>query len=163
MSAKQNRELITIEAYLLAERDVEIKHEYIDGEIYAMSGASDKHNLIAGNLFAEIFNHIKRNKLTCKGYISDMKLKTARRVFYPDIMVICNDQDNQNDYYKTSPKLIIEVLSKSTRKIDKTLKCFCYQNIPAMEEYAIVEQDICEITVFRKNHYWQSNCYYLDD
>ena len=159
---KQNN-FLSIEDYLLAERAADVKHEYIDGYIYAMAGASDIHNTIAGNTFAALFNYIKANQLPCKPYMSDMKLKTARRVFYPDIMVVCNNQDNEDNYYKTSPKLIIEVLSKSTRKTDKTLKRLCYQNIPSLEEYAIIEQDICEIEIFRKKDNWQSTYYYLGD
>lgn len=159
---KQN-DFLSVEAYLLAERDADVKHEYIDGYIYAMAGASDIHNTIAGNTFATLFNYIKANQLPCKPYMSDMKLKTAKRVFYPDIMVVCNNQDNEDNYYKTSPKLIIEVLSKSTRKTDKTLKRLCYQNIASLEEYAVIEQDICEIEVFRKKDNWQSTYYYLGD
>jgi Uma2 family endonuclease len=128
-----------------------------------MAGASDIHNTIAMNVSNALFNYIKANQLPCKPYMSDMKLKTARRVFYPDIMVVCNNQDNEDNYYKTSPKLIIEVLSKSTRKTDKTLKRLCYQNIPSLEEYAIIEQDICEIEIFRKKDNWQSTYYYLGD
>lgn len=155
--------VLTMEEYLLAEQDCEIKHEYVDGELFAMAGASDFHNLISVNLTALLFNYFRENQLPCRTYAGDMKVKiTDKRAFYPDVMVVCKD-DNENAYYKTSPKLIIEVLSKSTRQRDKMLKRLCYQNIPSMEEYVLIEQDFCEVEIFRKKDGWQSRYYYLGE
>jgi Uma2 family endonuclease len=165
MSAQfeQQKPFLTMEAYLAAEQDCEIKHEYIDGELFAMAGASDNHNKIATNLLFSLMNYIRANQLPCFAYINDMKVKiTQRKAFYPDVMVVCQ-KDNENDYYKTQPTLIIEVLSKSTRQRDKMLKRLSYQVIPALEEYVLVEQDFCEIEVFRKKDGWQSRCYYLGE
>ena len=160
---KQSEPILTMEAYLLAEQVAENKHEYVDGELFAMAGASDFHNLIAVNLTALLFNYFRAKQLPCRTYTSDMKVKiTHRKAFYPDVMVVCN-KDNENDYYKTQPTLIIEVLSKSTRQRDKMLKRFCYQNIPTLEEYALVEQDFCEVTIFRKKDSWQPTYYYLGE
>ncbi len=165
MSAQfeQQKPFLTMEAYLSAEHDSEIKHEYVDGELFAMAGASDAHNRISMNAAALIFNHIREKQLQCITYANDMKVKiTDKKAFYPDVMVVCH-QDNENAYYKTAPKLIIEVLSKSTRQRDKMLKRLSYQNIPSMEEYAVIEQERCEVEVFRKKDGWQSSFYYLGD
>jgi Uma2 family endonuclease len=91
-----------------------------------------------------------------------MKVKVANDFFYPDVMVVCQ-QDNDFDYYKQSPVIIVEVLSKSTRKFDKTAKRLKYQSIPTLEEYVLIEQTIGEIEVFRRKEYWQSSYYYLGD
>jgi Uma2 family endonuclease len=91
-----------------------------------------------------------------------MKVKVANDFFYPDVMVICQ-QDNDFDYYKQSPVIIVEVLSKSTRRFDQTTKRLKYQQIPTLEEYVLIEQTIGEIEVFKKKEHWQSCYYYLGD
>jgi Uma2 family endonuclease len=165
MSAQfeQHKPLLTMEDYLQAEQEAEIKHEYVDGELFAMAGASDFHNLISVNLTALLFNYFRANQLPCRTYAADMKVKiTHRKAFYPDVMVVCN-KDDENAYYKTQPTLIIEVLSKSTRQRDKMLKRLSYQNIPTLEEYVLIEQNFCEIEVFRRKDGWQSSFYYLGE
>lgn len=165
MSAQfeQQKPFLTMEAYLSAEHDSEIKHEYVDGELFAMAGASDNHNLISVTLTALLFNYFRANQLPCRTYAGDMKVKiTHRKVFYPDVMVVCQ-KDNEDAYYKTQPILIIEVLSKSTRQRDKMLKRLAYQAISSLEEYVLVEQDFCEIEICRKKEGWKSNCFYLGE
>jgi Uma2 family endonuclease len=162
MSAQfeQSKSFLMMEDCLLAEQDAEIKHEYIDGELFAMAGASDNHNKISTNLLFVLMTYIRANQLPCFAYINDMKVKiTHRKAFYPDVMVVCQ-KDNENAYYKTQPTLIIEVLSKSTRQRDKMLKRLSYQAIPTLEEYVLIEQDFCEIAVFRRKEGWQSSFYY---
>jgi len=78
-------------------------------------------------------------------------------------MVVCDRNDTKDDYYKTSPKLIVEVLSKSTRRKDKMVKRLHYQNLASLEEYVLIEQTHCEIEVFRKNKAWNPQYYYLGD
>lgn len=95
--------------------------------------------------------------------MSDMKVNAASQFFYPDVMVVCKQDAQESEYYKKSPISIIEVLSKSTRKNDRTLKRKAYQNIPSLQEYVLIEQDNCEVEVFRKNKNWQPDYYYLGD
>ena len=151
---------ISEEEYLQGELVAEFKHEFIDGEAYAMTGASEAHNLLAGNIFAELKSQLKGTP--CRTFIADMKVKVANDFFYPDVMVVCQNSDD-SDYYQQSPVIIVEVLSKSTRKFDKTAKRLKYQNIPTLEEYVLIEQTIAEIEVFRKKDHWQSSYYYLGD
>ncbi len=160
MSLKYANNKITEEEYLQGELVAEIKHEFIDGEAYAMAGASEAHNLLSLNMASELRNQLKGTP--CRTFISDMKVKVTNDFFYPDVMVICQ-KDNDFDYYKQSPVIIIEVLSKSTRKFDKNAKRLKYQNISTLEEYVLIDQTIAEIEVFKKNEHWRSFYYYLGD
>ncbi|MEZ5581791.1 MAG: Uma2 family endonuclease [Candidatus Competibacteraceae bacterium] len=101
--------------YLDGELHSDIKHEYVAGYVYAMTGANEPHNLITGNLFAALHFHL-RGKL-CRVFINDMKVRTEAAFYYPDIMVCC-DPDDTETYYKTHPTLIIEVLSPTTERAD---------------------------------------------
>ncbi len=155
---------ISPDDYLLGERDAEIKHEYIDAKMFAMSGASDNHNKITQNTAFSLTTQIRKHDFPCFAYTSDMKVKVNNKnFFYPDVMVVCDRNDTKDDYYKTSPKLIVEVLSKSTRRKDKMVKRLHYQNLASLEEYVLIEQTHCEIEVFRKNKAWNPQYYYLGD
>jgi len=149
--------------YLEGELISDVKHEYIDGEVYAMAGASMKHNLISSNVSRELGNKLKENNSACNIFSSDMKVKVngiKTGYFYPDVMIVC---DSNDDYYQSSPLIIIEVLSKSTRKKDKSSKKLAYFNIPSLQEYMIIEQDYCEVEVYRKSEHWNSTLYILGD
>ncbi|MGY6277396.1 Uma2 family endonuclease [Methylomonas sp. MgM2] len=149
--------------YLAGERDGRFRHELIGGQAYAMTGASDKHNKICGNLFAELRNAFKQKNSPCTAYVNDMKVKVQQDFFYPDVMVVCDSQDKENDYYKTRPILIVEVLSSSTHRIDKTVKRQAYQSLESLQVYALVEQDRAEIEVFSRQNDWRSDYFYLGD
>ncbi|MEI7839696.1 MAG: Uma2 family endonuclease [Methylococcaceae bacterium] len=155
-------DFISEQDYLDGEKISEIKHEYIDGEVYAMAGASKNHQRLVFNVCGELYRHLKNTP--CEAFNSDIKLRADKggKYFYPDVMVVCNNDDN-DDYYTESPRIIIEVLSNSTRKYDRTLKRQIYQNIPSLEEYVLIEQDRVEIEVCRKSEGWQSRFYYIDD
>ena len=160
MASQPAHHHINVEDYLQYEFSTDIKHQLIDGEIFAMGGASENHNLLAGNFFSEFKNRLKGGP--CRTFMADMKLRVAEDFFYPDVMVVCQE-DKENEYYKTSPTVIVEVLSKSTRKFDQTQKRLHCQQIPTLEEYVLVEQDKGEIQVFSRKDGWQSFYYYLGD
>jgi Uma2 family endonuclease len=149
------------QAYLEAEKVSEVKHEYFDGEIFAMSGGSQNHHLLTGNTFGEIRNHLKGKP--CKVFQSDMKVRIddGNKYFYPDVVVTCEKESEA--YFLNSPRIIVEVLSNSTRKFDKNLKRKTYQMIPSLEEYVLIEQDHVEIEISRKSEDWRSNYYFLGD
>ncbi|MDI1232374.1 MAG: Uma2 family endonuclease [Methylobacter sp.] len=151
---------ISAEEYLRGELVAEFKHEFIDGEVYAMAGASENHNLLSGNIFAELKNQLKDTP--CRTFIADMKVKVNNDFFYPDVMVVC-EKNSDSEYYQQSPVIIVEVLSPSTRKFDKTAKRLKYQNIATLEEYVLIDQTIAEVEVFRRKEHWQSFYYYLGD
>ncbi len=150
---------LSVEAYLAGERQSEQKYEYVDGKTYAMAGASANHNFIASNLYASIWNH-QRGK-PCFPMTSDMLVKTAAQRFrYPDLMVVCNDDPSQDAYVRESPILIVEVLSGSTHRKDKTEKRAEYLALPSLLEYVLLEQEIAEVVVQRRSEAWRSSYYY---
>ena len=162
---KNTETTISEEEYLDGELISELKHEYIDGHVYAMAGASAKHNSICMNIANSIFNELKKRGSSCRVFSSDMKVKISdliKSFFYPDVMVVC-DIDNKDDYYQSSPVIIVEVLSKSTRKSDLSTKKLTYFTIPSLQEYVLIEQDLCEINVFRKSDDWKPTIYFLGD
>lgn len=163
MTHKATLNSISETDYLEGELTSDIRHEYMNGQIFAMSGASEKHNIISLNTATEIKNKLKQANSDCRTYSSDMKVKATKAVFYyPDVIVSCNDESN-SEYYRTNPILIVEVLSESTRKKDRTEKRIYYQNIPSLQEYILIEQDKCEIEVSRRSEQWRSLFYYEGD
>ena len=141
---------VTPDEYLEMEEKSAIKHEYIDGYVYAMAGANDPHVTIASNAFTMIRSHLRGSD--CRVYISDMKARidSLNRFYYPDVMVTCDPRDTQSQNQKRFPKLIIEVLSKSTEGFDRGDKFTDYQQIESLEEYVLVNTKRQRIDCFRK-------------
>jgi Uma2 family endonuclease len=160
MLAIKSSDLISVEDYLTAELNSDIKHELIDGYVYAMAGASANHERISVNVLAEFRNHLKG--LPCEPFGSDMKLRINANFFYPDVMVDCHFDESQ-PYFTETPIIIVEVLSKSTRKKDTTFKLLSYINIPSLQEYILIEQDFVDVQVFRRNEGWLVKHYFLGD
>lgn len=152
--------LISEEDYLAGELIGEIKHEYIDGEVFAMAGASANHNRIVSNLLSAIHRHLLNTP--CEVFAADMKVKVQNNFFYPDLVVDCENQRGDTQFLE-SPLIIIEVLSSSTRKVDQTLKRLAYLNLPKLEEYVLIAQDFVDVEVCRRSNHWQSEHYYLGD
>jgi Uma2 family endonuclease len=153
---------ISEETYLEDEKMRDIKHEYFDGEIFAMAGASISHQRIISNLVINIGTHLKHTP--CEVFSSDIKVRadSGKKYFYPDALVVCQN-DDKDAYYTESPRIIVEVLSNSTRKFDKNLKRHIYQAIPTLEEYVLIEQDRVEIEISRRSTNWQPVFYFIDD
>jgi len=152
---------ISVEDYLQGELISDIKHEYIDGYVYAMAGASTNHGRIASNVAGELRQHLKN--LPCDVLIADFKVNVNRhKFFYPDVVVIC-DSNNGDVYYTEKPLLIVEVLSNSTQRKDRTLKRLAYQSLPSLQEYVLIEQDFVDVEVSRRSVNWDSHHYFLGD
>ena len=134
---------ITPEEYLTAERRAEYKSEYISGEIFAMSGASNAHNLITLDIATEL--NIQLRQRGCFVYSSNMRVKTkpAGSYFYPDVAVVCDKPRFEDNVFDTllNPILIVEVLSPSTEAFDKGEKFAHYQELASLREYILVSQD----------------------
>jgi Uma2 family endonuclease len=152
--------IISEEDYLEGEKTSDIKYEYIDGYVYAMSGASNNHNLITMNVSVAFANHLK--KKPCRPYASDMKVKIGSKYFYPDVLVDCSNLSGDS-YYTEQPTILVEVLSKSTRRTDETTKRINYMQIPSLQEYILIEQDIVDVEVIRRATGWLSEHYFLGD
>lgn len=147
---------MTLEEYLEFEEQSRIRHEYVAGEIFAMTGVTKRHNRIAGRLYLELANRLKGGP--CDPYMSDVKVKLQVNrdihVYYPDVMVVCG-RDPHDDRYVANPKLIIEVLSSSTAGVDRHEKRIAYREIPALEEYVVVAQEVIAATAFRREEGWE--------
>jgi Uma2 family endonuclease len=146
--------------YLSSELNSEVKHEYINGRVCAMAGASHNHSRIAGNIFGEFRNYLKGKP--CEAFMADTKVKAGQNYFYPDVMVDCNALSGTN-YYTETPMIVVEVLSKSTKKQDLTTKLVQYLNVPSLQEYVLIEQDSVAVQILRKRNHWQSEYYFLGD
>ncbi|MBL6986918.1 MAG: Uma2 family endonuclease, partial [Methylobacter sp.] len=160
MVAMKNTDLISVEDYLKGELISEVKHELIDGHVHAMAGASGNHDRISGNVYSEFRSHLKNSP--CEPFGSDMKVKVNSNFFYPDVIIDCNF-DNSEPYFIETPIIIVEVLSKSTRKTDETTKLMSYINIPSLKEYVLIEQDFVDIQVIRRSEGWLQKHYFLGD
>lgn len=150
---------LSIEDYLKGENSSDMRHEYIYGEVYAMAGASVTHNRIINNIGFKIDNHLTNSR--CETFTENVKLKAdAKTFYYPDIFVAC-DQQPESEYYREEPVLIIEVLSPTTERIDRTEKLTVYKNIPSVREYLIVSQEKTLVEVHRKlsDETWQTEIY----
>ncbi|NJO14777.1 MAG: Uma2 family endonuclease [Thioploca sp.] len=158
MALSNKKHLISEQEYLSGELVSEVKHEYINGHVYAMAGAGVNHNRITMNLVRQFGNHLANTP--CEPFSSDMKLKVKNDFFYPDFMVVC---ENPNEYYTESAIIIVEVLSKSTRKTDQTLKRLAYQSLPSLKEYVLIEPDFVDVEVCRRENHWQSEHSFLGD
>lgn len=160
MALKQAQEFISEQEYLQGEMLAEVRHEYIDGAVFAMAGTSRNHGLLVSNCIQVLTNHLQAGP--CETFSSEIKVKTERCFFYPDVMVVCDDEQG-DDYYTEKPTLIVEVLSKATRRLDKTVKLTAYKSLPSLLEYVLIEQDHVEVAVFRRSQNWLAEHYFLGD
>ncbi|MEE3715455.1 Uma2 family endonuclease [Tumidithrix elongata RA019] len=149
MFAKQSA--ISYTEYLSYEQESSIKHEFVNGQAFAMAGASETHNVIVGNLIAGIRPHLRGSG--CRVFPSDMKLTVAaadNATYYPDVMVVC-DRTDSDPYVKQKPCLLVEVLSQSTALLDRREKLFNYQKLPSLQEYVLVSQSEMQVELYRKD------------
>ncbi len=150
MIAQIHPNQMTPDEYLAFEEKSPIKHEYVNGEIYTMSGSTDSHNTIALNTAIALRSHLKGSD--CRVYISDIKAQLAtRNYYYPDILVTCDPADQDTPLYKRFPKLIIEVLSSSTEAFDRGDKFADYQSLESLEEYVLINTNHRRVEVFRRS------------
>ena len=134
--------LYTPEEYLELEREAEQKHEFIDGEIVAMAGASREHNLIGVNVSGELRSRLRGKG--CEIYANDMRVRMRKnRYGYPDLVVVCDKPQFDDEEFDVllNPLIVVEILSKSTRFRDKTEKLITYQKMESLSECLLVEQD----------------------
>jgi Uma2 family endonuclease len=142
---------VSVEEYLEGERHSQLRHEYVEGRVYAMAGASDDHNRIAGNIFS--FLHSALRGKPCEPFISDMKAKIppqlASAFYYPDVLVACDPTDKEK-YYRERPVVVVEVLSPDTRRTDEGEKALAYRLVSSVQVYLLVEQDRLRIIVLHR-------------
>jgi Uma2 family endonuclease len=142
--------LLTIEEYLDLEERADVKHEYVGGQVYAMSGVTKRHNLIAINLVTELRAAAKGTD--CRVYIADVKVRASRDViYYPDVMVACGP-DRGSALVEEAPCLVVEVISPSTEMIDRREKLLVYRRLESLRSYLVVDQ-----AARRIDHHWRAD------
>jgi Uma2 family endonuclease len=142
---------ISPEDYLDGERASEIRHEYMDGYVYAMAGASDDHNRITRNILTALDNALRGQR--CEPFSTDMKVKIPSAFtdgfYYPDVLVTGDPADNAR-YFRERPSIIFEVISPETERTDRRETAVAYRQIPTMDTYILVEQDRMAVTILRR-------------
>jgi Uma2 family endonuclease len=154
-----NKSKFTVEEYLEFERTSEEKHEYFQGEVFAMSGASNRHNIIFSNLFGELSVLLKGK--ACQPMGSDMRVHIPENTLYtyPDISIFCGNIKSLDtkEEYATGPTVLVEILSPSTKNYDRGGKFKLYRDIPSLKEYILVDTENVSVEVFRLNNigHWE--------
>ncbi|MEO1496916.1 MAG: Uma2 family endonuclease [Planctomycetota bacterium] len=142
----------TAAEYLAQERCAETKHEYYAGEIFAMSGASRAHNLIAWALSTELGKSL--NERPCEAYQSDMRVKVDRTGLYtyPDAVVTCDEPRFEDDHVDTllNPQAVFEILSESTEKHDRGKKFDHYRHVESLQDYVLISQEEPLVEVYSR-------------
>ena len=153
MSAvKQLESLVSIAEYLEIEQQTDLKHEYHDGQIYAMAGGTSNHTILCSRINGLLFSALRNKNSKCESYNSEAKIAidSQNRYLYPDATVVCGDiiWSSKVKAAITNPILIVEVLSESSADYDRNDKFEFYKAIQTLQEYVLIEQDKPTVTVY---------------
>ena len=150
MAQAAHQPVFSADDYLVWEPTQLDRHEYLNGEVFALAGAEDRHVTVSGNCYMTLRQHL--NGSPYRTYMSDIRLFVAavNSYFYPDVLVTCSAHDLASPMAKTEPKLIIEVLSSSTAAYDRGLKFSHYRTLASLEEYALIDLDTRITDCYRK-------------
>lgn len=132
---------LSVEDYLAYEQEGDVRHEYVNGYLYALAGGTSRHNRISLNIAAHLLN-LAQNR-SCRVYQEGMKLRIQNEgtlFYYPDVMVVC-DRPEPNPQFETEPCVLVEVLSPSTKTTDLREKLLAYKSLPSVQTYLIVEAE----------------------
>lgn len=152
---------ISVEDYLEAEKISPVRREYVEGEIYAMAGTSNNHSRIAINITTALSIHLRDSN--CEPFAGETKVRVTKNVYYyPDVLVSC-EENPENSYFCNAPILIIEVTSPSTANIDRREKLLFYQQMPSVQEYAVVDQHKIKIELHRRQSNGSWITYFFDE
>ena len=163
--SEATRRHMTVDQYLAFELQSPSRHEYLAGEVFAMAGSGSQHNAVATRLFAATAAHLRGS--LWQAFMSEVKVRVRTNMrdyfYYPDMLVI-SDHDRRADGgervpFVRSPRLIAEVISPATENIDRREKSMMYREIASLEEYVLVAQEKCEVTIFRRGEQWRPVIY----
>lgn len=144
---------ISVEEYLAAEEVSEVRHEFFDGQVFAMAGASADHNLLVAEILRLLNNRFADSGSGCDAIASDMQVRTPDGLYtYPDVVVACEDREfvDERERLLLNPRVVFEILSPSTQAYDLTTKCRKYQAIPSLTDYIAVWQDTIQARHHRR-------------
>lgn len=139
---------MTVDEFLAWEVEQLERHEFVDGEIFAMTGAEDAHVTVSLNVAMALRQHLAGGP--CRTFMSDMKLKVGERIFYPDVLVTCSEADRERRLAKQDPRLLVEVLSPGTAAYDRGEKFVHYRQIASLQELALIDPHTRRSDVYRK-------------
>jgi Uma2 family endonuclease len=140
---------MSVEEYLEFERQSEQRHEYIDGYVYALAGGTLNHSLLCTNMTIEL--GVALRDTPCRVYSSDAKVRlSSSHYVYPDVSVSCDDRELGNDEALHYPKVVIEVLSPSTERDDRSKKFDYYRMCPTLQEYVLIDTERMAVDIFRR-------------
>jgi Uma2 family endonuclease len=151
---------MTVDEYLEFEEKSPVRHEYVNGAIYEMTGVSVAHARIARELIMAVADHLRGGP--CEPFSTSLKLlirsDTDEVFYYPDMMIACQRDDWKKNYVR-NPKLVAEILSPSTQHIDRREKAMTYRRIASLEEYVLLAQDDHKVIVQRRADNWRPQSY----
>lgn len=155
-AAVLERDFYSLEEYLELEENSTMAYEYVAGQLYAMAGASPTHEIITGNLYAAIHLHLRGRP--CRVHLAERRIVFKCRgediAYRPDVWVGCGDERNAKSVIIGEPRVVIEVLSPSTARIDRREKAVNYREIPSLEECVLVAQKRAQVTLYRRAENW---------
>lgn len=151
MALPQTEKRFDAAAYLAWEEDQEARHEYLAGEVFAMVGVRQSHNLATLNLYSNLRQALKGSP--CRIFVEAVKarIEAADCFFYPDVVVTCDARDRQTPDYVSHPLLVAEILSESTAAFDRGAKFAAYRKLESLQEYVLVDLEAQRIEVFRRD------------
>lgn len=157
MEGALQTDLVAVADYLADEETSDVRHEYLGGLVYARADETRAHNTIAGNLQVTLRQHLRGGR--CKLYMSDIRVNLNLRddayYYYPDLVVTCDPRDTDPRFVR-HPKLLVEVMSPSTERVDKREKFFAYTTMESLAEYVLIAQSPPEVTVYRRVDGWRA-------
>ena len=141
----------TPEEYFALEDRSEVRHEYFEGEVFAMAGASKAHNLLVQNALISLRNALRARG--CQVFVENVRLEAKKNSYYtyPDVVVSCDPADRHDPYLVRQPVLIVEILSPSTGDYDRTTKFENYQKMPSLRHYILISQSAWIVEWFRRD------------
>lgn len=150
MSLKPNTRY-TFDEYLMLEQSTEVRHDFLDGEVFAMTGASFAHNVVVANIVVELSNQLRSGPCTVVANDQRVRAGTGRLYTYPDVIVVCGaPQIEQPGDTLTNPTVILEVLSDATEAYDRGKKFEHFRAIESLSDYLLVSQDRYQIERFTR-------------
>ena len=161
VAAREHLPKLTPEEYFAWEEQQDLKHEYFDGEVYAMSGGTQNHGRISIRIVSLIDSHLDEGD--CQIFNSDVRVKIqeSEKYTYPDASITCDERDRQTPQFITHPCLIVEVLSPSTEAYDRGNKFELYRRSTSLREYALVSADKIAIDLHRQDHLNRWHSFYF--
>jgi Uma2 family endonuclease len=151
----------SVEEYFELERTTGKKYDYVDGQVYLMSGGSFNHSEISFNVETLMKNHLRGG--SCRAYNSDVRVRiTETKYLYPDVSVSCHPTDRGSGNIMEHPRVVVEVLSPSNTGYDLLRKIMLYRRVPTLQEILLVDSQQYYAEVHRRgqNHFWATHLFY---